>query len=39
MKKSKIKVKQERKEQLNIIIKEKLLGYVRLVRYWYGEKV
>ena len=37
--KSKIKVKKERKEQLNIIIKEKLLGYVRLLRYSYGKKV
>ena len=39
MKQSKIKVKKERKEQLNIIIKEKLLGYVRLLRYSYGKKV
>ena len=39
MKQSKIKVKSERKEQMNIIIKEKLLGYVRLLRYSYGEKV
>ena len=37
--KSKIKVKYEKKEQLNIIIKEKLLGYVRFLRYSYGEKV
>ena len=39
MKQSKIKVKKERKEQLNIIIKEKLLGYVRLLRYSYGKKI
>ena len=36
---SKIKVKWEKKEQLNIIVKEKLLGHVRLLRYSYGKKV
>ena len=45
MKQSKTKVKKERKKEsnnnyiLNIIIKEKLLGYVQLLRYLYGKKV
>ena len=41
MKESKIKVKKESNNNyiLNIIIKEKLLGYVRLLRYSYGKKV
>ena len=41
---NKVKQKLSKKERnnnyiLNIIIKEKLLGYVRLLRYSYGEKV
>ena len=42
MKQSKINLSKKESNHnyiLNIIIKEKLLGYVRLLRYSYGEKV
>ena len=42
MRQSKIKVRKKESNNnyiLNIIIKEKLLSYVRLLRYSYGKKV